>query len=61
MDEDVSDPDLSTMKQIRRICSDRNAEVVKLFRAVLEEEISELDDEDKQEFRSTWLDRTKRC
>ena len=51
MDEDVvSDPDsIDYVKQIREFAATENAEVV-VISARAEEEISELDDEDKQEF-----------
>ena len=51
VDEDVvSDPDsIEYVKQIREFAATENAEVV-VISARAEEEISELDDEDKQEF-----------
>ena len=51
VDEDVvSDPDsIDYVKQIREFAATENAEVV-VISARAEEEISELDDEDKQEF-----------
>ena len=51
MDEDVvSDPDsIDYVKQIREFAATENAEVV-VISARAEEEISELDDEDKKEF-----------
>ena len=51
MDEDVvSEPDsIDYVKQIREFAATENAEVV-VISARAEEEISELDEEDKQEF-----------
>ena len=60
LDEDVvGDPDsIDYVKQIREFAATENAEVV-VISARAEEEISELDDEDKQEFFSHWPDRIR--